>query len=97
MLVKISILPTLVMSIGATIMFKVNMASEYILDYFVVFALGILICINTIMNMLLMYYIIQLFPCQYGIRAGPPFAGKEINPRKCAAGRARGCSTSGRR
>ncbi|MBQ3415498.1 MAG: hypothetical protein IJH39_09195 [Clostridia bacterium] len=59
LLVKISILPTLVMSIGATIMFKVNMASEYILDYFVVFALGILICINTIMNMLLMYYIIQ--------------------------------------
>ncbi|MBR2587987.1 MAG: hypothetical protein IKD77_02140 [Bacilli bacterium] len=59
LLVKISILPTLVISIGATIMFKVNMASTYILDYFVVFALGILICINAIMNMLLMYYIIQ--------------------------------------
>ena len=47
------------MSIGATIMFKVNIVSKYILDYFVIFTLGILICINTIMNMLLMYYIIQ--------------------------------------
>ncbi len=59
LLIKVSILPILIMSIGATIIYKINIASQNILDYFVVFILSILIYINTIMNGLLMYYIIQ--------------------------------------
>lgn len=58
-LLKINFWPVLVTSIGATILFKNTEESKDIVNYLLVFGLGIFICINVVLSVLLIYYIIQ--------------------------------------